>query len=67
MNDYCNIVDPIGTERCESPPGMEGLEPPVRTHCYQCGLPVCRSCSAITIYRRRRVRLCSACIEENKR
>jgi hypothetical protein len=61
--DYCNIVLPLSGQ-CESPPGWEGLADPPRSRCYRCGLPVCRACSKITAYRKRRVRMCSHCLEE---
>lgn len=67
--NVCEIVDPIGPvdpargRHCAAPPGLVNHDAPVRD-CYQCGLPVCRSCSAITTYRGKRVRRCAHCLEE---
>jgi len=62
--EMCNIVLPISGGQCEAPPGWEGLAKPPRTECYKCGLPVCKACSKLVTYRKRRCRLCSECIEE---
>jgi hypothetical protein len=35
--------------------------------CYKCGLDVCKSCSRIMSYLKKRCRICEACIEDDRR
>lgn len=54
----CSVVRDI---TCEAAPGFS----PERAvgRCYACGEDVCRTCSALVRYRRRRCRLCAWCCE----
>jgi hypothetical protein len=53
----CAVVD---NRDCECPAnGMDGDPPPVT--CYACGDDVCKSCSTLITYRKRRCRICFTC------
>jgi hypothetical protein len=62
--EFCSVVDQF----CECPPMEERDcidDPKLRTECYVCGLPVCKMCSEIRIYKtfrgNKRVRMCNSC------
>lgn len=38
--------------------------PQVKTSCYRCGYNVCKHCSGMATLRKRRVRLCADCIDD---
>ena len=58
----CSVVDSID---CECPPnGMIGDPPPVI--CYACGDDVCRNCSTLITYHKRRCRVCFNCQDTRK-
>lgn len=58
----CSVVD---GNTCECPPaGFVGDPLPVA--CYACGDDVCRNCSTLMTYRKRRCRVCVRCQDERK-
>ena len=58
----CSVVDSID---CECPPnGMIGDPPPVT--CYACGDDVCKNCSTLITYHKRRCRVCFNCQDTRK-
>jgi hypothetical protein len=59
MHGNCSVADQF----CVSAANFEYCEQ-VRTKCYSCGLPVCKSCSLIITYHKKRCRLCHTCVEQ---
>lgn len=62
----CNVSEDA---RCEAPAALEdGEGEPIRTKCYRCGLPTCRSCSKVDrdpmLNDGRRTRRCLDCREQ---
>lgn len=62
-----NAALAVGQEDCECPPNCEDC-PPIRTTCYRCGKPACKSCSWVDYdpMVKQRTRRCRDCREDEE-
>lgn len=58
----CSVVE----ADCECPPGGRFADDVLPVVCYGCGDDVCKACSAIIAYRKKRVRMCLHCQDQRK-
>lgn len=63
----------VANQDCESPAGWgssfgygaNNYGPSIKTTCFICGEPVCKTCSSLVTYRGHRVRACATCLSHD--